>query len=263
MSVSSCGEPKIVKTVGGFDVDEDFYDVFEDNEEQLKMFFAVYALADEVGFDYKSDDFSSKCEIAKQQILAEEYGGDEKALIEEYKDAGMTDEVYDKFLEQDTLKNELYEYLISEGKIEADKDKLRAMFLSGEACRVKRMIFTGADAEQDAGISYERVASGRSTFESEKSDNLDKTLYGDIGNYEDSYLVVRGNYEKAYEDVCFSLSNGEVAKPFITSSGWCLVKRYTLTEEIVDDSLDGLVTSYTEGQYNIMLENKASEFEIK
>lgn|GEM_PF-2362729 len=258
--LASCGAPKIVKSIGGFDVDEDLYSLFGEDDEKLASFFAPYALADEAGYDYKSDDFASLCETARERFLAEMYGGDRDALEREMEEAGMTESSYEKITEQDTLKSELYELLVENGKIETDETAVREKLIDGGAVRVKRIIMKGGEGIEDLmKDTSEKIKSGTVTFEEVVRDLEKYAISGDIGNYGDSFIVVRGNSDKVYEDTCFSLGVGEVSEPIETSAGLCLVKRCELTPDMIDEILSDLVTSYDEGQFNIMLEQKAEE----
>jgi len=258
----SCGSPGVVKQIGGFDVDEDLYSFLSEDDGAVASFFAPYALAEDLGYDLTSDEFKSMCDAAREQMLYADYGGDEDKLKADIEEAGMTEEVYGKVIEQDTLKNILYLMLIDDGTIESDSASLREEFASGDAVCVKRILLKAdtPDAEEILSDAYEKAVSGKRTFDELKGDLVAYFASGEgIGNYGDYYIVLRGNTDNAYEDACFSLAENEISQPFETEAGHCMVKRYPLTDEILDATLDDLVKSYGEGQFNIMLEEKAEE----
>ncbi len=257
LPLASCGA-KVVKTVGTYEVDEELDSFFGSDDEKLAAFFAPYALADEMEYDYTSDEFVNYCASQRERFLAQVYGGDEDALAKELEKAGMTEDIYVKVLEQDTLKSDLYDKLILAGEIETDRKTMKIKFLRGEAVMVKRILVSGDDAEDKIKEAAAQIAAGE-TFESVRSEYSD----GDIGNYGDSFIVTKGNYDKAYEDVCYSIEVGDVSEPFKTDAGWCIVERYELTEEAVDEVLTDLITEYTEGQFSIRLEEIAKTLDVK
>ena len=264
--LSSCGAPKIVKTIGSYEVDEDVYELFDNSDEDVAHFFAPYALADKYGVDRESENFAAKCDAEMARVISEDYHGDEDAMRDAVKESGLTDELWDKIIEQSVLYTDVYEALVEKGTIVSDSGKLKEEFLSGGAVYVKRIILGESaagpyDAEPGAGqlqAAYDKIVSGARSFDEAKRDFIGYTSTDDVGNYENGYIVVRGATEKAYEDVCFSLAVNEVSKPFETSKGYCIVMRFALTEDMVDEALDYLVSSSMEGQYNVMLDDAAA-----
>ncbi len=251
----SCGTPRIVKNVGGFDVDSELDSFFGGSDDALRLFFAPYALADSVGYDRNSEEFAALCEAERARMLSEDYKGDEDALKEDVEKNGLTLNLYGQFLERDILTDVLYERLTSDGTIATDEADVRELLLAGAAVRVKRIIITGDDAEK-----LIKEAAGKtkdSSFESVRQSYASYAPAGEVGNYEDSFIVVEGNYDERYEKACFSLETGEISKPVETAAGWCIVKRYELTPEMIDEILSDLVSEYTSGQFNIMLEDAA------
>lgn len=265
--LASCGEPKIVKTLGAYEVDEDLYELFDGSDEGVASFFAPYALADKYGVDRTSDDFAAKCKVEMARVISEDYLGDEDAMRDAVKENGLTDELWDKIIEQSVLYADVFDALTENGTIVSDPDELKAEFLSGGAVYVKRIILgENAAGPYDAGpgvgqleAAYDKIISGARSFDEAKRDFIGYTSTDDVGNYGNGYIVVRGGTEKTYEDVCFSLGVNELSKPFETSAGWCIVMRFSLTEEMVDETLDYLVASSMEGQYNVMLDETAAE----
>ena len=265
--LSSCGAPKIVKTIGAYEVDEDLYELFDSSDEGVAYFFAPYALADKYGVDRESEDFKAKCDVEMARVISEDYHGDEDAMRDAVKASGLTDELWDKIIEQSVLYKDVYEALVGNGTIISDPENLRAEFLSGGAVYVKRIMLGASSAgpyNAEPGVgqlqaAYDKIVSGARSFDEAKQDFIGYTSTDDVGNYENGYIVVRGATEKVYEDVCFSLAVNEISKPFETSKGYCIVMRFALTEDMVDEALDYLVASSMEGQYNVMLDETAAE----
>ena len=255
VALASCGKGAGQLDIGGYKIDADLAKYITDNGSTPEICVSVYALADAEGYDHSGDTFKSKCDAEYERILAEGYGGDEDALEAELEEYGI-EGFFDKIVEQGVLRDELYGYLAEKGKIESDKDSIRKRLLDGEAVRVKRIIVDSADKTQlDEG--YDEYISGKISFE-DLADSLAKySVEKGIGDYEDSYVVVKGNSDVDYENACFALEADECSEPFSTSAGYCLVKRYELTDGIVDKLLDRLAVSYMEGQYNLMLEAAA------
>lgn len=255
--MASCGEAKIVKNIGGYDVDEDLDALYDGDDGAISLFLSPYAVADKIGYDYRSEEFLAKCEAERARMLSEAYGGDEDALEDELKAASITEALYEKLIERDVLTDALYFKLISDGEISQDAASLKAEFLSGGAVRVKRIVTTGEGAKDAIEGAAEMAKT--SSFEDTMKKYAFMSPAGEIGNYEDSFVFARGNYDEKYESVCFSLEVGEISEPFETDAGWCIVKRYELTEEIVDKMQNDLVVSYGEGSFSKILADAASE----
>ena len=262
--LSSCGGPKTVMSVGGYELTEDVDALFGGDEHLRAMFLAPYALAEEEGIDVNSTEFRDAVSTALERVFAADYKADEEALDDELELMGITREVYEKIVEQDTLKELLYKKLTESGKIETDRDALREKFLSGEAVRVKRILVLlanhdGTEASERIAEAEQKLSVG-TPFETVMKDYAEYDIaHGDLGNLGDSYVIVRGNTDAAYEEVCFSLAEGETSAVFDTAAGPCIVKRYPLTADDLDALLDDLVTSYCEGQYNMILEDAAKK----
>ena len=263
LPLTSCGGPKTVMTVGGYDLTEDV-DALLGGSDMRALFLAPYALAEENGIDVKSDEFRDAVSAELERVFSADYGANEEALDAELEAEGISREVYEKIVEQSVLSDMLYLKLTESGKIETDPEILREKFLSGEAVRVKRILVLYSN--HDAAEADERIneAAGKlslgTPFETVMKDYAEYDLAnGDLGNLGDSYVVLRGSADADYEKVCFSLSEGETSEPFDTSVGPCIVKRYELTAEDLNTILDDLVSDYAVGQYNLILEEAAEK----
>ncbi len=264
LTLSSCGAPKTVMTVGGYELTEDVDALFNGDEALRNSFLAPYALAQEVGIDIESDDFRDAVSASLQRVFTADYGANEEALDDELEQMGISREVYEKIVEQDTLKELLYDELTKNGTIETDESVLLEKFLSGEAVRVKRILVLysnheKAEADERINEAAERVALG-TPFETVMKDYAEYDLAkGDIGNLGDSFVLLRGNTEESYEEVCFSLAVGEVSDVFETSVGLCIVKRYPMTAEDIAPILSDLASSYSEGRFASILDEAAGK----
>ena len=256
VSLASCGDAKIVKTIGGYDVDSELNDFYDGDDSALSVFLAPYALADKYGYDTSSGDFSALCEAELARMLHEDYLGDEDALEEDIKANGLSTALYEKFVERDVLTSELYSFLKENGTIESDEAKIRESLLAGGAVYVKRIVIVSDDGEELIAEASEKAKTA--PFESVRDSFAEYAPAGEIGNYGDGYIVVRGSYDEKYEDACFSLGVGEISEPFNTDAGWCIVKRYELTEDMVDGILPDLAAAYTDGIYTGMLSEAAA-----
>ncbi len=257
--LSSCGGGRVVKTLGEYEVSAEMDEFFDGDTEKEAMFFAPYVLAKEISFNTESKAFTDAVDAEIERILAEDYKGLEDDLEEELEKNGISRTFYEKLVEQDVLKRELYFKLISNGTIVKDAKELRELFLDGAAVRVKRILIMSDGAEQTIKEASEKISRG-TPFEDVMKEYAEYDLAkGDLGNYGDSYVLVKGNSELGYEEVCFSLEEGEVSEPFETSAGWCIVKRYELTEDVIDDLGEDLITSYCEGRFNMILEKQAEK----
>ena len=257
LSLVSCGQPKIVKNVGGFDVDSELDSFFGGDDNALALFFAPYSLADSVGYDRNSEEFAALCKAERARMLSEDYRGDEDALEEDVERNGLTMNLYEKFTERDVLTDELFERLTSDGTIVSEEATVREKLLSGAAVRVKRIIIIDDEAEKLIKEAAEKTKN--SSFESVRQSYASYAPAGEIGNYEDSFIVVEGNYDERYENACFSLDIGGISEPVETAAGWCIVKRYEMTPDMIDGIISDLVPEYKDGQFNIMLEKAAEK----
>ena len=243
------------------DIKTQIEDLYRDSEDGSASFYAVYDLADKYGYDYNTEAFRTLCGEAVANDLLNTYHGNTEARQKDLDDFNMSYELYEKIIEQDTLKTELYTYLIDKGVIESDPEILREKFLAGEAVYVKRILVKFGETDEEKSAAYETIERAEEQLAEGKSFEEVKSLLYEAGDAEGDpascaggYIIVRGIYDFDYEDACFSLEVGETSEAFDTTVGYCIVKRLELKPELLDEFLDETVTSYTEGQFGILLD---------
>ena len=130
---------------------------------------------------------------------------------------------------------------------------------------MKRILVKYGESEDEKNDSYYSIIKAEKLLDEGKSfEEVKSLLYesgeaeGDPASCGGGYIIVRGVYDFDYEDECFTLDVGETSAAFETTFGYCIVKRYELTPELLDEFLDETVTSYTEGQFGMLLDEAAA-----
>jgi len=285
----STSDKRVVMTLGGYNVTYDFYrylfhntkDFLSNGDENywnqegndiekvkeyiidsLNDTYAMFALADK--YDIKLTDseksyIDSIIEQSKGTMSDEDF---EKSLNESY----MTEELYRFILEIQQLELLVYDYIISEdsGIIFAD-DKTVKNAVNNDFVRATHILFIFADEKEStekmalAEQVLQRLKNGED-FETLKEEFSEDT--GLKGNAH-GYYFIRGAYDNAFEDTAFNLKVGEMSEIITSDIGYHIVKRLPLEEDYIDDNLEDLRSQYLTSKYYEIIEETQKNFKTE
>lgn len=241
----------------------------------LKKFFAVYTLCSEYGIDPKSETIASAAEIYEEEFIVNNCNGSSDTLHEMLKAQGITYEVFMMLMEHGVLENTLYDELIYQNVIDTEalagdgenpdfKDniaRVKHVLVKFDAT-YKNIIYDTTpekEAAYNTAMNVYTMAIGGTDFDTlVKEYGEDMTMFANkIGAY-----VFMGNQDKAYEEAAFALAEGEISQPVPTSEGYVVIRRLPLDTDYMKNNFSSLITSCTEGQFNILIEQTAEKFMI-
>lgn len=243
-----------------------------DCADSMCSFFAPYSLAKSYGITPESESIKAATGAYIEQFRAENSLSDDETFLKALEAEGMTYEVFRLLGEKQMIENELYTLLCQSNEIITDEAEVKELFTSGELIRVKHILIGWGEGEMTyksiidptllkSSDSFKKAEEamlkleGGAEFESLIDEyGTDFTLFSNP----DGHYIVKGNRELEYERAAFALKAGEHSGVVETSEGFCIIKRLELEESYVDANIKALITSYTEGQFNIKLEDAAS-----
>jgi len=82
-----------------------------------------------------------------------------------------------------------------------------------------------------------------------------------MGGNTDGAYVFKGNQDLSYEKAAFALDIGEISEPVATAEGYVVIKRLEPDTDYLKANFSSLITSCTEGQFNILVEERAEMLE--
>ena len=128
---------------------------------------------------------------------------------------GLSVEDFRRDLELEVLLKKL-----ADRRIKISDEQVRAEFdrRYGEQLRLSQIV---VDSEDQARKIYQRIAAGQEFAVQARRWSKGRTA-ADGGKR--LLLLARGQTEKAYETVAFSLKVAQVSRPFKTTQGWCILK---------------------------------------
>ncbi len=249
--------------------------VKESTVNSLKKLYSIYLLAAENGIKESDSELSSRVDDYVSSVINSEYGGSEESMRKDIEKMHMTYEAFLKAAEATQLQEMLYIKLISDGKISQDANELKTAFLSTEMVRTKHILIgyngtlTANDILNDYSDAKETVHSKAEEVKTKIENGEDFDLLIDEYNNDplmmknpDGSYFTKGNKDLLYEETAFALEIGETSDVIYTSEGACIIKRLELSEDYIKRNLYTLIDSYSEGIFNIMLEDAASRLEV-
>lgn len=247
----------------------------EDALSSLQKFFAVHALCEEYGIDPESADVTSAVELAEEEFIVTNCGGSSKELNKALKEQGITYEVFMMLMEHGVLENKLYDELIYQKVIDTEafagdgeypdfKDnvvRVKHVLVKFDASYKNIINETTPEKEEAFNTAtnvYTMAVNGTDFDSLVKEYGEDMTMFANkIGTY-----VFKGNQETAYEEAAFALAEGEISQPVSTSEGYAVIMRLPLDAEYMKENFSSLITSCTEGQFNIIVEEAAEKLAV-
>jgi len=248
--------------------------ITEDTKSSLKKFFAVYSLAAEYGITTENKDIVAAKKLAEEEFIVNNCSGSEDELYALLKESGMTYEVFLMLMEHGALENALYDEMIYKNTIDAE-----ALTGDGEnpdfgenIARVKHVLvkfepsYKNVISDSAEGVLSAKNTADKAYAEAAGGAEFDDVIakYGEdvtMGGNTDGAYVFKGNQDLSYEKAAFALDIGEISEPVATAEGYVVIKRLEPDTDYLKANFSSLITSCTEGQFNILVEERAEMLE--
>ena len=234
----------------------------------LRNFYAIPALAADYGI--KRDDQAIKTLADEKKSADVNSLGGKDAFLEELNKNNMTENVYDVMAAFTVMSDETYAAMIREGDIDTDPARVREYLLSENCVRILEVLISRerhsdgearsiAEKVRDAARSGEDPASGDGFYDlvMEYGENID------MFNNPDGYYMMRGVWNKDFEDAAFSLAAGEISDVVETPRGYSVLIRLEKSEEYIDRHIDALTEDYYDSVFALAKEKKGAELKME
>ncbi len=234
----------------------------------LRNFYAIPALAADYGI--KRDDQAIKTLADEKKSADVNSLGGKDAFLEELNKNNMTENVYDVMAAFTVMSDETYAAMIREGDIDTDPARVREYLLSDNCVRILEVLISRerhsdgearsiAEEVRDAARSGEDPASGDGFYDlvMEYGENID------MFNNPDGYYMMRGVWNKDFEDAAFSLAAGEISDVVETPRGYSVLIRLEKSEEYIDRHIDALAEDYYDSVFALAKEKKGAELKME
>lgn len=234
----------------------------------LRNFYAIPALAADYGI--KRDDQAIKTLADEKKSADVNSLGGKDAFLEELNKNNMTENVYDVMAAFTVMSDETYGAMIREGDIDTDPARVREYLLSDNCVRILEVLISRerhsdgearsiAEEVRDAARSGEDPASGDGFYDlvMEYGENID------MFNNPDGYYMMRGVWNKDFEDAAFSLAAGEISDVVETPRGYSVLIRLEKSEEYIDRHIDALTEDYYDSVFALAKEKKGAELKME
>lgn len=234
----------------------------------LRNFYAIPALAADYGI--KRDDQAIKTLADEKKSADVNSLGGKDAFLEELNKNNMTENVYDVMAAFTVMSDETYSAMIREGDIDTDSARVREYLLSDNCVRILEVLISRerhsdgearsiAEKVRDAARSGEDPASGDGFYDlvMEYGENID------MFNNPDGYYMMRGVWNKDFEDAAFSLAAGEISDVVETPRGYSVLIRLEKSEEYIDRHIDALTEDYYDSVFALAKEKKGAELKME
>ncbi len=279
-------DKRVVMTVGVYNVTYDFYrylflntkDFFDNGDESfwqkeennvdlvkdyvfdsIKDTYGMFTLADKYDITLSDDDkanIESYIESSKEGMTDEEF---EKSLEEAY----MTKELYKFVLEVQQLEYLVYEHIINEssGILKFDDTSLMKA-IDEDFVRATHILLTFKNEEESntkletANQILKKLKNGED-FETLKEQYSEDT---DLKNNTDGYYFTHGEFENEFEYAAFELKEGEISEVVTTEVGYHIIKRLPIEKEYVNKNIEALRAQYKTALYYELIEEAYKNF---
>ena len=230
-------------------------------EEALSNVYALYALADDVGFKMTDDE---------RKAIESDYE-DGKAMYENEKDfqkaldqAYMTDGVYRNILTVQTLEESLRAYMADEynNAIPLD-DETVENDINTNFVRIKQIFISNDDGE----TKEDNLALARNVLAhikaGESFDNLRKEYDEDREQPDDGYCFTKGQMREEIEYTSNSLTEHGISEVIEADDGYFIIERLPITEDYINSNFETLRYYYCCRVFNEMRAKLAQEIKIE
>ena len=233
----------------------------------LRGLYAIPALAADYGI--KADDEAIRILTREKKKDDVASVGGEDAFLEELGNNNMTEDVYDLMASYLVMSDETFSAMMREGDIDTDPGHVRE-YLAGDGCiRILEVLISKEKHtdEEAKKIALEVRDAALSAADPAGGDFYDLVMeYGeniDMFNNPDGYYMMRGVWNRDFEDAAFSLDVGEISEVIETPRGFSVLIRLEKSEEYIDRRIDSLTEDYYDSVFALAKEKKGGELEMK
>lgn len=232
--------------------------------DSTRSLYAVFSLAKKYDIDPFGDIMQTLLDTKFDSERAA-YGS-KKEFTDHLREGGLCEESFRLLLLSQLCAEEIYYAMIKNGDINTDKGYLRGVIESDEFIRVLHILVVPASssAEDDAAAkakaekAHERAVAGEDFLSLVKDYGGDAYMYGNS----DGYYIMKGVWQRDFENVAFSLDIGEISDVFHTASGYSVLMRLEKDSAYIDTNFDRLCDDYADAIYNLAIESSSAELEL-
>jgi len=222
---------------------------------------AFISLCRDNGIDVESKDAGKYVEDYIDNFAKEIGGKDE--YKEQLAENGLTDHHLRYLISLEYLQESLRQKLCADGVIDDSDETARGVIESDEFIRTLHVYISndeGDDIEENRKKAKKAV----------KLLDEGESIVTVIGRYSedfymtttDGYYFTRGEYEKGYEDVAFSLAENEHSGVVEGENGFFVIMRLPKDSKYIEKNFDLLKDRYLFVAFENLIENKAAQAEI-
>lgn len=232
--------------------------------DSTRSLYAVFSLAKKYDIDPFGDIMQTQLDT---KFDSERAAYDSKKdFTDHLRESGLCEESFRLLLLSQLCADEIYYAMIKNGDINTDKEYLRSVIESDDFIRVLHILVVPASssAEDDAAAkakaenARDRAAAGEDFLSLVKTYGGDAYMYGNS----DGYYIMKGVWQREFENVAFSLDIGEISDVFHTASGYSVLTRLEKDSAYTRANFDRLCNDYADAIYNLAIENAAAELEL-
>jgi parvulin-like peptidyl-prolyl isomerase len=180
----------------------------------------LFAAADERDIEISDEEIEER----RKLIVAQAFGGSEKRYRERLAKQGVSEEQARADLEASLIQRELFNSLakdvkVTDAEVRKHYNKNRAKY-STAARREIRQILLGGNQRALAQSLVDQLRDGADFAQLARRYSRDPRARSSGGRFE----IAKGDVNRAYESVAFSIPNGRIAGPVRTQFGWHVIE---------------------------------------
>lgn len=243
------------------DPDADMEEIKDKCEEAIREAYALYMLADKVGYKLTDEDKAAiESDVAEGKSLYGEGESFETALEQ----ANMTEDVYRRVIALQTLEISLRNFMSEEssGAIALDdetvENDVRENFI-----RIRQILISNDDGESTEENSALADAVCLRVNNGENFEALLKEFSEDEQQPADGYCFTYGQMIPEVENASKKLEENDVSGIVKSSVGFHIIKRLPITDEFISTNFEKLRYYYSCRVFNEKREKCASEIKVE
>ncbi len=245
-------------------------------ESSLRDFYAVFSLATEFGVDRENPAVDAAVE-AELEATRNGYEN-QRDYVNALSEGFMNHSTYEILQTNAICSDELYYKMMNDGAINADEEYLKEFIYGDGFIRIKQILVVGENSNtvhdgtvyipEESHTDEEAKAIAELALSKAKAgEDFDSLVaeYGEsfqmFGN-KDGYYICEGYWDDVNNDAVFALEIGEISEVIESEQGYSVFMRCEKEDSYIEKHFDELKDKYTEAQYSLAVEKRASEFEI-
>jgi len=182
-------------------------------KENIVSNYAILALCESVGLEYSERKLSDSVDEELEELLNEDFGGDEVELAKSMAEHGLTERYLRFTLGLDLLYAELMVRYPEEGLVKGDEATVRK-YIEENFVHVYHLVLFN-DTEEETEANRERAEEALSLLRSGERSMYDLIKAGYTEDFFDpagnGYYITKGTMDAPYEDAAFALSMNEIS----------------------------------------------------